>query len=265
MIKIYIVDAFVTKQDFSGNPAGVCLLESWQPDSWMQNIAAEMNHAETAFVISNAATFSIRYFTPTIEVPLCGHATLAAAHVLWHEAIVSPYEDIHFHAKGGVLLAQQQTQDYIQLDFPAATAEHIQNFDKSILERLALNPVSIYQADRDIVYQLANEQAVQTYQPDVQLMQTLPFRMHIITAKSDQLGVNFVSRVFAPAAGIDEDSATGIAQCILAPLWAHKLQLNSLSTLQLSTRGAAFKLTLANNRVQLAGKTRLILQGNLYI
>jgi len=219
---------------------------------------------EIDFVIKNATEYSIRYFTPTLEVPLCGHATLGAAFILWAEGLVPQNEAIVFQAKGGKLTAKYQKAG-IQLDFPAAIAEPFQGFDKNNLKKLSINPTAIYQSGNDIVYELASENEVKNFQPDFQFMKILPFRMHIITAKAAQEDVNFISRVFAPTAGIDEDPATGIAHCILGPLWAEKLKQKTMKAFQASKRGAQFVVTIVGERVQLLGQARLILKGDFYV
>jgi PhzF family phenazine biosynthesis protein len=263
MIKIYVVDAFVTNTSFSGNPAGVCILKNWQSESWMQNIAAEMNHSETAFIVKNESGFGIRYFTPTIEVPLCGHATLATAFILWKENIVPKQNNITFYAKGGILKAQKE-KNYIKMDFPSSPAKEIQNFDKNILTNLSIDPIFVYQSNNDIIYELSSHEKVRSYTPDFHSMNSIPYRMHIITAKNTLPDSHFISRVFAPTAGVNEDSATGVAHCILGPLWGRKLDLSILKAYQASSRGAEFNITLSKDRVLLSGKCLLVLKGDLY-
>jgi len=262
--KIFIVDAFVTDNPFSGNPAGVCLLDNWRPDKWMQNVASEMKHSETAFVVKNDSGFGIRYFTPAIEVPLCGHATLASSFILWEEGVVPQYEEIIFHAKGGTLKIQKE-KDIIKMDFPISCFQEMKNFDKAVLDVLSIKPVSVYKSERDILFEMSSEIEVQNYTPDFYSMKHLPYRMVIITSKSEKSDIDFVSRVFAPSAGIDEDPATGIAHCILGPLWAEKLEKQILKGYQASSRGAAFDISLDSNHIQLFGHARLVLKGNIYV
>ena len=262
-MKIYVVNAFITKKDFSGNPAGVCILNNWKPASWMQSVANQMNLSETAFVVKNEDGFSIRYFTPKIEVPLCGHATLASAFILWNEGISIRHEEIVFYANGGTLKITNEN-DNICMDFPRSKPILTKTFDKKSLEKLKLVPVSIYKSDNDIVYKLDTEKLVTDYQPDFSIIKQLPFRMHIITAKSDKNNLDFISRVFAPTAGIDEDPATGIAHCILGPLWSDKLQKNELNAYQDSARGANFYIKICGDRIKLVGRAKLVLKGDFY-
>lgn len=263
MYPIYTVDAFVTQKSFSGNPAGVCLLDTWPTDDWMQNVAAEMNHAETAFVMPSDTGYAIRYFTPTIEIPLCGHATLASAHVLWEEGIVSRRSKITFFAKGGTLKVQRQGEQ-IQMDFPRPSFTMFDDFPDHVSD-LNLKPLCVAQSDKDLVYELASEKEVRDYDPPFLAMKTLPFRMHIITAKSDSEDCDFVSRVFAPSAGINEDSATGIAHCILGPFWEKKLDQTTFHAIQASKRGAHLGVVLQEKRVLLLGNAINTLKGSLLI
>lgn len=263
MIKIHVVDAFVTKKPFSGNPAGVCLLDSWKPDQWMQQVAAEMKHSETAFFVKNDSGFSIRYFTPTVEVPLCGHATLASAFILWEEGIVPQYEEIVFHAKGGTLKIKKE-KEIIQMDFPTSSFQEVKNVDQSVLDTLSVKPLSVSKSENDIVFELENEHGIENCKPDFHSMKTLPYRMIILTAKSESPDIDFVSRVFAPTAGIDEDPATGIAHCILGPLWSKKLTKQVLKAYQASSRGAEFELSITDNQIQLIGKAKLMMKGQFY-
>ncbi|MBT6120798.1 PhzF family phenazine biosynthesis protein [bacterium] len=264
MIKIYVVDAFVTDKPFSGNPAGVCLLDSWESDQWMQQVASEMKHSETAFIVKNDTDFSIRFFTPTVEVPLCGHATLASAFILWEEGVVPQYKEITLHANGETLTAKNE-KTQISIDFPSSPVQKVQNFDKTILKNLSINPVSICQSENDMVFELESEKEIKNYTPDFHFIKTLPFRMLVITARSDQSDLQFVSRVFAPTAGVDEDPATGIAHCILGPIWSEKLNEKTLKAFQASERGAFFDIQIKQARIVLAGKSRLVLKGSLFV
>ena len=263
MIKIHVVDAFVTKKKFSGNPAGVCLLDSWKPEQWMQQVSSEMKHSETAFIVKNDSGFGLRYFTPTIEVPLCGHATLASAFILWKEGIVPQYEVIVFHAKGGTLKVKKE-KEVIQMDVPISSFQEVKNVDQAVLNTLSVKPLSVSKSENDIVFELENEHGIENCKPDFHSMKTLPYRMIILTAKSESPDIDFVSRVFAPTAGIDEDPATGIAHCILGPLWAEKLEKQMFMTHQASLRGVDFNITVQHNRVLLSGVGRLRVKGVIY-
>ena len=264
MIKTYVVDAFITDRPFSGNPAGICFLDSWKSESLMQHIAAEMNHSETAFIVKQDDGFSIRYFTPTVEVPLCGHATLATASVIWHESLVHRSKDIIFYAKGGSLKAYQSESNVISIDFPKAVSRPLSQIDDSLLSQLHITTNSVYQSEKDLVYELDSENEVKNFNVDVAKLKTLPYRLHILTAESENPDFDFVSRVFAPTAGIDEDPATGIAHCILGPIWAEKLNKTTLKAYQASQRGALFGISVSGEKVQLTGTTKIMLKGHFY-
>ena len=261
--KIFVVDAFKTDKPFSGNPAGVCILDERQSDEWMQQVAAEMKHSETAFMLKNDGGFTIRYFTPTIEVPLCGHATLASAHILWEEGICPGYEKITFYASGGVLKAIKE-KDGISIDFPAFEPKVIDIASKGETEtmKLNINHTSVYQSENDIVFELESEDQVKKFSPNFNDLGELPYRMIILTAKAKTC--DFVSRVFAPSAGIDEDPATGIAHCILGPLWSKKLNKERLIAFQASKRGGIFNIHCFRNRISLIGISKLRLKGTFF-
>lgn len=264
MIYTYVVDAFTTSNPFSGNPAGVCLLDEWKSTQWMQQIAAELKHSETAFIIQDHNSISIRYFTPTIEVPLCGHATLAAASVLWQEKLVSTDLTLTFNAQGGVLKAKYNASS-IQLDFPATAFTPYTTPYPDFINTLSIHPESIYTSEHDIIFILDNEMAVINYNPYFLTMQHLPYRFIAISALSKDPDIDFVSRVFAPSAGINEDPATGIAHCVLGPLWSRRLNKTTLNALQASPRGAQFSITIDGLRVLLSGTTKTIFKGKVYV
>ena len=263
MTTIYVADAFITDKPFSGDPAGICILESWKHNSWMQQVAAEMKHSETAFVVKNEEGFSLRYFTPTIEIPLCGHATLASAFILWDEHIVPATENIVFFAKGGTLNITKE-KDTIHMDFPISESTSVKEIDTNTLDKLKINASSVYQSNNDFVYALETEEELKSYKPDFSVIKSLPHRMTIITAQSSQTGIDFVSRVFAPNAGIDEDPAPGVAHCILGPQWAERLKNSKLKAFQASQRGAHVELEIQDNRIQLSGKVKKVLKGTFY-
>ena len=264
MYELFVVDAFVTKYPFSGNPASVCILDCWKSDSWMQAVANEMNHSETAFVLKHKNGFDIRYFTPSTEVPLCGHATLAAAFILWNEGAVAQSESIVFYAKGGTLKLKKE-KDSIQMDFPTSSFQKIKYSDQAVLNTLSIKPLSVSKSENDIVFELKNEYEIENYKPDFHSMKLLPYRMIILTAQSEIPNIDFVSRVFAPSAGIDEDPATGIAICILGPIWSQKLSKTRLRAFQASSRGADFDVFVQDQRVILTGKATMVLKGRLYV
>ena len=262
-LDIYQVDAFAEKQ-FEGNPAAIVPLDQWLPDKTMVAIAEENNLSETAFFVPTNKGYHIRWFTPKKEVKLCGHATLASAFILWEEGIVSKYEHIIFYAKGGKLDVRR-VGACIHMNFPISKPKKVKDFSKTRLKELLLNTCDIYQSERDIVYILESEDEVKKYIPNIFVMNKHPYRMNIITSTTSDDGIDFVSRVFAPSAGVDEDPATGIAQCILGPLWGKKLNKRVLRANQLSTRGAMFDLNIEDDRIQLIGQARLVLKGNMYV
>ena len=260
-LPIYQLDAF-TNQIFGGNPAAVVPLDSWLPDAIMQTIAAENNLAETAFYVPTDNGFHIRWFTPTVEVDLCGHATLATAYVLFHLQNY-PKDRISFESRSGELIVCKEG-DWLILDFPKDTLHKQLLSPPALLEALGETvPVEILRGKTDFMVVLENEQQVRDLQPDVIVLSTLPARGVIVTAKGDE--VDFVSRFFAPQSGIAEDPVTGSAHTTLTPYWADKLGKTELSALQVSSRGGVLKTKLMGNRVEIAGQVRLYLKGTIEI
>lgn len=258
-LPIYQLDAF-TSQVFGGNPAAVVPLTSWLPDATLQAIAAENNLAETAFYVPTDHGFHIRWFTPTVEVDLCGHATLATAYVLFS---IENYaqEQIHFDSRSGVLTVRQE-EDWLILDFPVDTLHKQLVSPPALLEALGdVVPVEIIRGKTDFMAVLENEEQVRNLNPDVILLSTLPVRGVIITAKGQD--VDFVSRFFAPQSGIAEDPVTGSAHTTLTPYWAEKLGKTEFSALQVSKRGGVLKTKLIGERVEIAGQVRLYLKGTI--
>ncbi len=260
-LPIYQLDAF-TNQIFGGNPAAVVPLDTWLPDATMQTIAAENNLAETAFYVPTDSGFHIRWFTPTVEVDLCGHATLATAYVLFHLQNY-PKDRISFESRSGELIVCKEG-DWLILDFPKDTLHKQLLSPPALLEALGETvPVEILRGKTDFMVVLENEQQVRDLQPDVIVLSTLPARGVIVTAKGDE--VDFVSRFFAPQSGIAEDPVTGSAHTTLTPYWADKLGKTELSALQVSPRGGVLKTKLMGDRVEIAGQVRLYLKGTIEI
>jgi PhzF family phenazine biosynthesis protein len=257
---IYLVDAFVD-QPFSGNPAGVCILENPQPASWMQNVALEMNQAETAFVDKRAdGSWNLRWFTPQVEVSLCGHATLAAAHTLWLHAGETA-ETLEFHTLSGVLKASRQG-DSIQLDFPSDQPQPLEQIPEALLQLLGRPPQWFGQGRDDHLVVLESADAVRNFVPQAELITSFTRRGLIITAASDNAsGVDIVSRFFAPKVGINEDPVTGSAHCLLAVYWGIRLGKSQLHARQASSRSGLLTLNLAGDRVYLTGKASTMLVG----
>jgi len=259
MPDIYQVDAF-TDTPFRGNPAAVCLLEEERTPEWMQAVAAEMNLSETAFVRVLEEGFDLRWFTPTTEVNLCGHATLATAHVLWEAGWLAPGSDALFQSRSGPLKARR-TGDGIELDFPADPTTPLDGDGdlKAVLDR---HVVGAHRGREDWLVELESERAVKECRPDLARLAALPIRCLIVTARGDE-SFDFVSRVFAPAAGIDEDPVTGSAHCTLANYWTERLGKREMLAWQASPRGGQVKVRLEDDRVFLAGQAVTVLGGKL--
>jgi len=263
-ISIYQVDAF-SDRPFGGNPAAVCLLENERDDAWMQAIAAEMNVSETAFLKQlNGERVSLRWFTPTVEVDLCGHATLAAAHVLWESGLCDENATIEFTTLSGALFARR-CETWIVLDFPAQAVHVLNPVPSILLEGLGVTSAEFVGTDGvDYVVELDQAASVRQLVPNSILLGRLPVRGVTVTAKADEGDRHdFVSRFFAPAAGIPEDPVTGSAHCSLATYWASRLQKTEFWAYQASKRGGELKVSLLGDRVQLAGKAITVLAGEI--
>lgn len=263
-IPIYQVDAF-SSAPFSGNPAGVCLLDEAVSEEWMQSAAAEMNLAETAFLFpevdsQHGECYRLRWFTPRVEVDLCGHATLASAHVLWSTGRLPPAREVKFLTKSG-LLTTRVNGDEIEMDFPAEPAAPADV--NAVLEALGLEQESSRFAGRNRFDALVeiDETMLKQVDPDFRRLAQLPFRGAIVTARSTDLAYDFVSRFFAPAAGIDEDPVTGSAHCCLAPYWSAKLGKQRLVGFQASRRGGVVTVDHRQSRVSLIGRAITVIAG----
>ncbi len=263
-IPIYQVDAFTDKA-FSGNPAAVCILKRPADKFWMQSVAMEMNLSETAFVMRReCGGFDLRWFTPSVEVALCGHATLATSHVLWETKMIEPEETVKYHTKSGILQAQQ-VDKLIELDFPAILPENC-GILVDLTDALGLlSAVYVGQTRSDYLVEVASEDIVRGLAPDFAKLKCLGVFGVMVTARSESEDFDFVSRFFGPGVGIDEDPVTGSAHCVLTPYWAGKLSKTTLFAYQASARGGKLKCTLANNRVKLAGKALTVLRGELTV
>ena len=261
MLKIFTVDAFTDKV-FSGNPAAVCLLEKELDDSLLQNIAAEMNLSETAFVKKTDDGFSLRWFTPKSEVELCGHATLASAHVLWQEGILEHDEEAVFQTVLKGKLTAKKTGDQIVLNFPVNSPKPSKR-NEQLEKILNVNPVYFGTTDHHYVVELNSEDEVKNVKPDFSLLEKQEKYGTIITSKSESKDYDFVSRFFAPAKGINEDPVTGSAHCVLTPYWSQKLNKNNMKAYQASERGGYITVTLEGDRVLLGGKAVTVVKGEL--
>jgi PhzF family phenazine biosynthesis protein len=264
-LAIYQVDAF-TDRPFAGNPAGVCPLPAFPGAAWMQAVAAEMNVAETSFVVARGGgDYDLRWFTPAVEIELCGHATLAAAHVLWETGAVPAADPIRFHTLSGELGAVRDGE-WIELDFPAEPAAALADPPPDLAGQLGIpaTPPLWVGANRfDLVAELADEVMVRTLDPDLRRLKLLPYRGIQVTARATTPGFDFVSRFFAPASGIDEDPVTGSAHCCLGPYWSERLGKNPLLAHQASRRGGVVRVEVSGSRVRLGGQAVTVLRGEL--
>lgn len=254
------IDAF-TAVPFTGNPAAVCLLDAPADERWMQLVAAEMNLAETAFVVPEGESFGLRWFTPTVEVDLCGHATLAAAHALWETGRVDRAASLRFTTRSGVLTAAR-AEGMIRLDFPAEPA--IAADPPSGLMNAIGAGTYVGRNRLDHLVVVNSEDVVRSLAPDLRLLATVAQRGVMVTAHSDG-EYDFVSRFFAPAAGIDEDPVTGSAHCCLGPYWAAQLGRAELVGYQASARGGVVRVTVAEERVFLDGEAVTVMRGEIVV
>ncbi|MEL6495587.1 MAG: PhzF family phenazine biosynthesis protein [Cyanobacteria bacterium J06623_7] len=256
------VDAF-TDRPFKGNPAAVCVLQSPQTDEWMQSVAQEMNVSETAFLLKQEREYSLRWFTPTTEVPLCGHATLASAHTLWTEGYASTGQSIQFATKSGTLTAKYQ-DSWIELDFPVNRSQDIPPITK-LGDALGVPLKTVSYNSLGYLVEVAQAQQVESLQPNFGLLAQLPIANVIVTSRADKgAAYDFVSRFFAPGLGIDEDPVTGAAHCCLAPYWRERLGQDSFVAYQASARGGIVKVNYdGGDRVLLQGQAVTVMRGEL--
>lgn len=259
-VRIFQVDAFTAKP-FQGNPAAVCILNEKRNDTWLQNVAQEMNLSETAFLEKQEDGFGLRWFTPTVEVELCGHATLASAHVLWETGILPARQQARFHTRSGLLTAEKKGDD-IELNFPAILQEKAK-LPPGLNEALGVVPMYVGRDEQDYLLEVESEEILRNICPDFAKLKELPIRCVIVTARADKAEYDFVSRVFAPAAGVDEDPVTGSAHCCLGPYWRKLLGKEKLVAYQASSRGGLVKVHVAGERVYLAGRAITIFHGEL--
>lgn len=254
------IDAF-TDRPFAGNPAAVCLLDEERDADWMQTVANEMNLSETAFVRPLGNGFELRWFTPAFEVDLCGHATLASAHALWTEGDVSGGQPIRFHTKSGVLTCTRNG-DFIELDFPATPAQEAEP-PAGLLDALGVTPSFVGRSKFDKFVLVESEQVVRSLKPDFARLRKISMRGVMVTSTSDDPRFDFVSRYFAPGAGIDEDPVTGSAHCCLGPFWSERLGKTEMTAFQASARGGIVRVQVKGDRVILGGQAVTVLRGEL--
>ena len=259
-LRYYIVDAF-TDKPFGGNPAAVVPLSEWQDDGWLQNVAMEMNLSETAFLVKEDGGYRLRWFTPKVEVALCGHATLASAHVLWSEGYVRPAEEIRFHTKSGLLKAARK-ESWIELDFPAKPPTECTP-SPGLLEALGATAKDVSRNQFDYLVEVESEAEVRRLAPDFARLASLEIRGVIVTSRSATPQYDFVSRFFAPRAGVNEDPVTGSAHCCLGPYWQERLGKSEFTAFQTSARGGVIRVRVAGDRTNLGGQAVTVLRGEL--
>ncbi|RZS97760.1 PhzF family phenazine biosynthesis protein [Cecembia calidifontis] len=259
-LRIYQVDAF-TEKVFGGNPAAVVPLDEWLPDELLQNIAKENNLSETAFFVKNGDRYLIRWFTPTVEVDLCGHATLATAHVLFqHEGHLGPVIQFYSPRSGNLKVSLQE--ELMTLDFPKDEVNEIP-LNEELKACFSLSPVQAFRGKSDVVLVFQSEMEIRNIQFDLAKIEEIPARGVIVTAKGEV--VDFVSRFFGPQVGVPEDPVTGSAHTSLIPIWAEKLGKTKLKAKQLSARGGELNCELLGHRVAISGKAVTYLEGKLFI
>ncbi|MFA7297304.1 MAG: PhzF family phenazine biosynthesis protein [Dehalococcoidia bacterium] len=259
--RLYHVDAF-TAVPFAGNPAGVVVLEAAAPEPWMQAVAAELGHSETAFVVASVDGCSIRWFSPTVEVALCGHATLAAAHVLWDERLLDAAQPIAFASMSGTLTCGLTPDGAVRMDFPIDVPQACEP-PAGLVEALGVPVLAVARGRFDYLVRVADETTVQGVRPDLERLAGVETRGVCVTAAADADDLDFVSRFFAPRIGIAEDPVTGSAHCMLAPYWASLLDRDELRAAQQSARGGELRVRVRGDRVELLGHAVTITRGSI--
>jgi PhzF family phenazine biosynthesis protein len=257
-VSIVQVDAFTSKP-FAGNPAAVCVLPGPADERWMRNVALEMNLSETAFLYPEDGGYRLRWLTPAIEVDLCGHATLASAHVLWEDGHIAADAPARFHTRSG-LLTCKRNGDWIDMNFPAKLAEPAEA-PPQLAAALEAEILYTGKSQFDYLVEVQNEAILRSLKPNHHLLSELPVRGVIVTARGTEY--DFVSRFFAPGSGIDEDPVTGSAHTALAPFWGKRLGKSEMVGFQASARGGVVKVRLEGDRVYLSGQAVTVLRGDL--
>jgi PhzF family phenazine biosynthesis protein len=261
-IRIVQVDAF-TNKPFGGNPAAVCVLPQPVPDEWMRDVAREMNLSETAFLTPQNGGYNLRWFTPAVEVDLCGHATVASAHVLWQDGHLKPDQQAQFHTRSGLLTADKRG-DWIELDFPAKIVTPASP-PAELLPALGLAEAKFVGKNAfDYLVEVDSEETLRGLNPDHSTLRKVPVRGVIATARSNG-EYDFVSRFFAPGSGIDEDPVTGSAHVALGPYWAERLGKNEFKAFQASARGGIVRVKVVGDRVLLGGQAVTVMTADLLV
>ncbi len=259
-LSISIVDAF-SSSPFGGNPAAVCLLEEPREDRWLQHVAAEMNLSETAFLLRQGEEYQLRWFTPEVEVDLCGHATLASSHILWETGSHPAEQRLRFQTRSGLLQAERKG-DWIELDFPALVTRPVDALP-GLEESLGASLRYLGNYGMDYLCEVESETVLRGIEPNFTQLRTVRTRGLIVTSRADRGKYDFVSRFFAPAVGIAEDPVTGSAHCALGPYWAEKLGKSEFLAFQASKRGGVVRVRVEGNRVRLGGQAVTVVRGEL--
>jgi len=254
------IDAF-SNQPFAGNPAAVCVLDAYPDATWMQQVAAEMNLSETAYLCPRGEYFELRWFTPTVEVDLCGHATLASAHHLWELELLAASATARFHTASGLLTARKHGE-WIEMDFPSEPAEQAPG-NEELLSALRCRALWFGRNRMDYLIELESEEEVRGLRPDFAGIARCEARGVIVTSRAASGEYDFVSRFFAPASGVDEDPVTGSAHCCLAPFWASRLQKDCMVGYQASERGGIVGVEFAGERTLLRGQAVTVVRGEI--
>ena len=256
------VDAF-TSTPFAGNPAAVCVLPGARDARWMQDVARELNLSETAFLHAERDLYHLRWFTPAIEVDLCGHATVASAHVLWEDGHLPAGRQARFMTRSGLLTADRR-DGWIELDFPATPAAPAAPPPR-LAEALGVTPRWVGRSKFDYLLEVDAEATVRSLAPDFTALARAEARGVIVTSRATTPGYDFVSRFFAPRAGVNEDPVTGSAHCALTPFWGERLQRTEMTAYQASPRGGVVRVRLAGDRVVLSGQAVTVVRGDLTV
>lgn len=259
-LPLFQVDAF-TDRPFAGNPAAVCLLDEPGDSAWMQHVAREMNLSETAFLYKQDDGYSLRWFTPAVEVDLCGHATLASAHTLWEQGYLPADAQARFHTRSGLLTAERNG-DWIELNFPAKPEQPAETI-LGLQDALGAAPIYIGMSQFDCLVEVESEDVVRALQPDFTKLSAIPVRGVIVTSRASTPGYDFVSRFFGPRVGVPEDPVTGSAHCVLSPFWSKRLGREELTGYQASPRGGVVRVRFDGDRVHLGGQAVTVLRGEL--
>ena len=262
-VRIVTVDAF-TSVPFAGNPAAVCVLQERRPEEWLRHVAREMNLSETAFIWPRDGEFDLRWLTPAVEVDLCGHATVAAAHVLWEDGHLQAGKQARFHSRSGLLTAVGRG-GWIELDFPVKAAA-VAEAPAGLLEGIGVSsPVCIAKNKFDYLVEIESEDELRKLQPDHGTLRKIPVRGVMVTARSASEEFDFVSRFFAPGSGIDEDPVTGSAHAALGPYWSARLGKSEMTAYQASARGGVVRVRMNSDRVVLSGQAVTVMQAMLLV